>query len=160
MKTSKRCAKKNRRQQGWARWSTVEVPSLPVTVGFVESGSQGLQFRLRQSTTMPVLSCVCVTVPVVRTSACLLQVGGARAGVGEGRGSSSVRQKAVMDHFAASPFSAWGPVGIGVKKRRQCALQPKDQDRERKKKKKKVVGLLSRACLSQTALTRHETVPD
>ncbi|KAK1841673.1 hypothetical protein CCHR01_15711, partial [Colletotrichum chrysophilum] len=73
MKTCKRCAKKNRSQQGWARWSTVEVPSLPVTVGFEESGSQGLQFRLRQSTTMPVLSCVydCAR----RTHKCLLAAG-------------------------------------------------------------------------------------
>lgn len=95
-------------------------------------------------------SLVCVTVPVVRTSACLLQVGGVRGGVGEGRGSSSVRQKAVMDHFAASPFSAWGPVGIGVKKRRQCALQPKDQDRERRRKKKGCWFVVSRLSLSNS----------
>ncbi|KAK2760432.1 hypothetical protein CKAH01_16526 [Colletotrichum kahawae] len=113
MKTCKRCAMKNRREQGWARWSTVQVPSLPVTVGFVESGSQGLQFRLRQSTTMPVLSCACVCDCARRTggtSACLLQVGGVRGGrggegfvVGEAKGGDGPLRRFTFFSLGSRP---------------------------------------------------------
>lgn len=94
-------------------------------------------------------SLVCVTVPVVRTRACLLQVGGVRGGGRGGEGFVVGEAKGGDGPLRRFTFFSLGSRRDRSKKRRQCALQPKDQDRERRRKKRLLVCCLAFVSLKQ-----------